>query len=158
VGFITCIIFVSIVHHTSKASFCLSCHEMEPAGKGWRLSAHYANRQGIVVQCRDCHIEPGLGGEIKAEFTSGLKDFLVHLFQRPKATKELREKWKEISRAKISDANCRKCHKTLIPPGIKMGGIIAHMSYERNKDTLKITCLKCHYHTFHGPKPAYGTL
>jgi len=158
VGIILCFVGIMVVHSTSQSNFCLSCHEMGPAGKDWQISAHYSNKQGVVAQCRDCHINPGLTKELEAKFTSGLRDMLTHIFQKPQATTEVRDEWRKMARASIEDESCRNCHRVLIPPGISQGGIIAHLTYRRSRKTLGLRCITCHYHRFHGPKPAYGTL
>ena len=157
-GAALCFFGILIVHSTSKSSFCLSCHEMKPAGADWRTSAHYANARGVVAECRDCHIKPGLVHEVLAKMTDGTKDLMFHLVDNPEPTEDVREKWRASVRKSISDESCRHCHRVLIPPGISKGGIIAHMTYQRSKDQLGLKCVKCHYHRFHGPKPEYGTL
>ncbi len=158
VGAALCFFGILIVHSTSKASFCLSCHEMRPAGADWKVSAHYANSKGVVAECKDCHIKPGLIHEILAKMTDGTKDLMFHIVEKPNPTEEVRSRWRASARKSISDESCRHCHKVLIPPNISKGGIIAHMTYRRSKDQLGLKCIKCHFHRFHGPKPAYGTL
>ena len=158
VGIILCFVGIMVVHSTSQSNFCLSCHEMGPAGKDWQISAHYSNKQGVVAQCRDCHINPGLTEKLKAKFTSGTRDIFTHLFQKPQATHEVRDEWRKRARTSIKDESCKNCHRVLIPPGISKGGIIAHLTYRRSRETLGLRCITCHYHRFHGPKPAYGTL
>jgi nitrate/TMAO reductase-like tetraheme cytochrome c subunit len=158
IGIVLCFAAIMVVHSTSNSNFCLSCHEMNASGRDWQASIHYANRRGVVAQCRDCHIGPGLVQEVKAKFSSGARDMLVHLFQRPRATQEVREDWRKKARASIKDESCRHCHMVLISPGIKKGGIIAHLTYQRSGKRLNLKCITCHYHRFHGPKPEYGTL
>ena len=158
VGIVLCFAGILMVHSTSKSSFCLSCHEMDAPGRDWQDSVHYVNNKGVVAECRDCHIGPGLVEEVKAKFTAGTRDMLVHLFQRPNATPEVRADWRKSARASIKDESCRHCHMVLIAPGIGQGGIIAHLTYQRSGKNLGLKCITCHYHRFHGPKPAYGTL
>jgi nitrate/TMAO reductase-like tetraheme cytochrome c subunit len=49
------------VHYTETASFCGRCHTMGPELKAYQLSAHRE------VSCTECHVEPGVGGFVKAK-------------------------------------------------------------------------------------------
>jgi nitrate/TMAO reductase-like tetraheme cytochrome c subunit len=49
------------VKYTETASFCGRCHTMGPELKAYQLSAHRE------VACAECHVEPGVGGFVKAK-------------------------------------------------------------------------------------------
>lgn len=70
---------VQLIHWTETADFCGRCHTMGP-----ELTAH-ANGPHSDVTCGECHVEPGLGGWVKAKIngTRQLIEIVVGSFPRP---------------------------------------------------------------------------
>ena len=56
--------------------------------------------------------------------------------------------WAEKRRLKFTfESACRHCHHVLTPPGMPMGGLIAHRAYLIGETTKK--CADCHPHVGH---------
>ncbi len=69
------VLSVGAVEATSTASFCNSCHIMEPYYDSWKHSAHKN------VQCVKCHIEPGVENFFAAKF-NGLGQVVDDILHR----------------------------------------------------------------------------
>jgi hypothetical protein len=52
--------FAGTVVATESNEFCVSCHELDYAYKGWEQSTHVNNPEGVVADCVDCHVPPQL--------------------------------------------------------------------------------------------------
>ncbi len=134
---------------TSQTGFCISCHEMRfVAEQGWKKSPHFDNEHGVVAQCADCHVPPGILSKVWTKTRDGTKDILVHLFGNTDIHKM---DWKELgklARSKIHDSACRKCHDSLTRKG-PLKAIIAHRENQRLSRRRK-KCLECHNQSFHG--------
>jgi cytochrome c-type protein NapC len=97
------------VRESSKTTFCLSCHEMQPYGKSLfadnrsALSAvHYQNR--LVdrdVTCYSCHADYAMFGDVKAKL-NGLRHVWVHYFGTIPEKIALYQPY--------PSANCLHCH------------------------------------------------
>ncbi len=86
--------------HTSRPSFCGSCHIMQPYFKSWENSKH----GNADIDCVDCHYAPGEHRTIKAKF-KGLGQLFSYLAV---GDTEVRKP------AIVSDLSCTtaKCHPT----------------------------------------------
>jgi len=60
---------VAVVHYSETASFCGSCHTMDPELKAYAISPHKE------VTCGECHVEPGVAGFVKAK-ANGTKQLM----------------------------------------------------------------------------------
>ena len=156
IGAMTAAVMISVsvyaVHETSTSEFCMVCHEMRIVGEqGWMKSVHYENPQGIVAQCRDCHIPVNIINMLWTKTRDGLKDIYVHWFGN--AVPHQMD-WNELrvnARKKIVDESCRKCHSILTPQGAPIKTIFAHREYMRMKrNAFHIRCIECHTEDFHG--------
>ncbi|MBC7306368.1 MAG: NapC/NirT family cytochrome c [Dietzia sp.] len=58
---------VEVVHYSEGASFCTTCHTMEPQKKAYEAGAHQD------VACGKCHVAPGVMGFVKAKL-AGTKE------------------------------------------------------------------------------------
>lgn len=69
----------STLHYSETASFCGSCHTMDPELKAYKISPHRD------VACAECHVEPGLRGMIKAKAngTKQLIQILTDTYPKP---------------------------------------------------------------------------
>jgi nitrate/TMAO reductase-like tetraheme cytochrome c subunit len=118
------------------------------ADQGWNRSAHYSNEQGVVAQCKDCHIPPEPVHKFWAKSRDGIKDVVVHTFGESDPYKMHWDKLTVSARRKISNSSCLKCHKNLTPKGAPIKVIVAHRAFLRLNDDRK--CLECHRESFHG--------
>ncbi len=137
------------IHATSGSEFCMICHEMEVVGiHGWLHSAHVKNDRGVVAECGDCHIPPGLVPMLWTKARDGSKDIWVHLFGESDPGEMEWMELRETARAKIRDSACERCHSEPVPRGASIKMIVAHRANLR-LDTPK-KCLDCHREQFHG--------
>ncbi len=133
---------------TNKDVFCASCHIMEPFRTSWQGSVHGGqNPQGFVAQCVDCHLPHGNFLEyVFVKGKTGIGD-VVQNFYVDGAEFDWVEN-AEKNRLKFTfESACRHCHHVLTPPGLTMGGLIAHRSYLRGEANR--TCAECHPHVGH---------
>lgn len=67
------------VHYTETTSFCGRCHTMDAELKAHRMSVH------AELTCAECHVEPGVGGWVKAKIngTKQLAQVLTGNFPQP---------------------------------------------------------------------------
>jgi cytochrome c-type protein NapC len=98
------------VHESSRTSFCLSCHEMQPYGmslfadnRAALSAAHYQNR--LVERdstCYSCHADYAMFGDVKAKL-NGLRHVWVHYFRKVPEKIALYQPY--------PSANCLHCHE-----------------------------------------------
>jgi nitrate/TMAO reductase-like tetraheme cytochrome c subunit len=90
---------MTAVHYSETPGFCGLCHTMDPELKAYAMSAHKD------VTCAECHINPGLGGFVKAK-ANGTKQ-LLHILtgQYPKPI----EPPDHADLPPVKDS-CLKCH------------------------------------------------
>jgi cytochrome c nitrite reductase small subunit len=137
------------IEATSTPEFCMTCHEMKIVGEqGWEKSGHVHNSGGVVAECKDCHIPPGLVPMLWTKARDGSKDIFMHVFGESDPYKIKWDEHGRTARKKISDSSCLRCHKNLIPDGASIKMIIAHREYKRLDGQKK--CLDCHTNEFHG--------
>lgn len=133
---------------TSSNEFCMSCHIHPHAEESWKLSTHYDNKSGIVVNCVECHLPPpGTFNYLVTKAETGLRDVYGILF---KDKEEFNwEAKRQLSHAvkHTYEESCKKCHQNLFPRAISDEGLHAHLYYSNNEATLN--CLNCHLHVGH---------
>jgi cytochrome c-type protein NapC len=98
------------VRQSSRTSFCLSCHEMQPYGKSLFAdnraalsAAHYQNR--LVERestCYSCHTDYAMFGDVKAKL-NGLRHVWVHYFGKVPEKIALYQPY--------PSSNCLHCHE-----------------------------------------------
>jgi len=138
-----------VIHATSETEFCLLCHEMAIVGRyGWLHSAHVRNDKGVVADCEDCHIPPGLVPMLWTKARDGTKDVAVHLFGESDPNEMAWMELRESARRKIRDSACETCHGEPVPHGASIKMIVAHRANMRLRNRKK--CLDCHREEFHG--------
>lgn len=137
------------VGYTSSEKFCIGCHEMEAAYRGWRESSHYDNKMGVVASCADCHLPVDGISKMKVKTISGIKDTFYHYFGDPENID--REELAKKARAGITNDSCMRCHKNLVPSAISKGGMIAHRALEKGEQKR---CIECHTNLVHNIRPA----
>ncbi len=137
------------IHITSDPQFCMSCHEMRIVGEqGWMYSPHYQNAHGVVAECTDCHVPPGVVATLWTKTRDGLKDIVVHTLGNPNPALMDWDHLAEQARSKIRDEACLRCHENLTPKGASIKQLIAHREYLRLGGEKR--CLDCHTEEFHG--------
>jgi len=82
-------------------AFCVSCHEMERPGKGWKAS----NAAEDHPDCIMCHSGPGPLGVVEAQMR-GLGMIVEHFV-------ESEEKLRGPFKAKVPDRFCTQCHEPM---------------------------------------------
>ena len=137
-----------MIETTNKDTFCASCHIMEPFRTSWQEAVHGGkNPQGFAAQCVDCHLPHGDFFEfftVKAVTGTGdlIQNFYIDGAEFDWAGNA------EKRRLKFTfESACRHCHHVLTPPGMPMGGLIAHRAYLIGETTKK--CADCHPHVGH---------
>ncbi|MFC1489806.1 cytochrome c3 family protein [Candidatus Latescibacterota bacterium] len=140
---------ITSIHLTGGHEFCMSCHEMRIVGEqGWMHSIHYRNSNGIIADCKDCHIPPELAHMLWTKARDGSKDIFVHLFGISEPTQMNWEHLRETARSKISDSSCEKCHSNITDKGVPLKAIVAHRAAQRMNGRKR--CVDCHLKEFHG--------
>jgi hypothetical protein len=104
-------------------TFCVSCHEMERPGKGWKASEAAEDHPNCIM----CHSGPGPFGVVEAQMR-GLGMIVEHFVE---SEEELRGPFK----AKVPDRFCTQCHDPMEiePPHKKLS-------------TQGKACRDCHKH------------
>jgi nitrate/TMAO reductase-like tetraheme cytochrome c subunit len=137
VGVVAFVAVVAVIFYvTGEASFCGSCHEMQPEVNGWRAGTHKD------VSCFACHSDPGVIGYLKAHVGDGLRDVWVHFTQRPETI--------VVKGQIIPQSRCLACH------GDKaQGKAPAFPTPQTVFDHPDRTsyCPECHRDSIHGKKP-----
>lgn len=82
----------------SSPTFCVSCHEMERPGKGWKKSEASEDHPNCIM----CHSGPGPFGVVEAQMR-GLGMIVAHFVD---SEEDLRGPFK----AKVPDRFCTQCH------------------------------------------------
>lgn len=124
------------MHATSKASFCISCHEMGNACGTWNRSKH--SQKG--VECIDCHVKPGKINYLLAKIMA-VRHGAYHLLVKDP------EKMKKLIResAKTPWEACYYCHKDIRTKTSVNGLRIKH----HNDELTEKLCTDCHWKIAH---------
>jgi len=90
---------IAVAQWTETADFCGRCHTMGPELAGHQLSAHRE------LACAECHVEPGIGGWIKAKVngTRQLIEVITGTFPTPIPPPGHED-------LPPSTVTCRRCH------------------------------------------------
>ncbi len=137
-----------MIQTTNTDAFCITCHIMTPFRTSWRHAVHGArNPQGFAAQCVDCHLPHGNFFEyFLVKGMTGTGD-VIQNFYIDGATFDWAANAEKNRLEFTFESACRHCHYDLTPPGLPMGGLIAHRTFLRG-DTTK-TCAQCHPHVGH---------
>jgi nitrate/TMAO reductase-like tetraheme cytochrome c subunit len=71
-------VFETVFDYTSTTPFCLSCHEMKVMQEELSATAHFRNRAGVRVECKDCHVPAGQLAKLVAKIRA-LDDVYAHV-------------------------------------------------------------------------------
>lgn len=128
------ILTAGLAAFTSRSSFCVTCHYMQPFYDSWKSSSH--NK----VECIECHFAPGLKGAI-----AGKLNGLVQLVKYTSLTYKKSRPW-----AEIPDESCLRtgCHEARLLKGrvnYKEGVVFDHAPHLGElKRGKKLRCTSCH--------------
>ena len=150
-GVVGCIIIITVgnktIEYTSTNDYCMSCHVHPHAEQSWKLSPHYNNRSGVVVNCVECHLPPKGHGYLMAKAKHGFKDVYGVLF-KDSADFDWEEKSKlEHAKDFVYNESCVKCHQNLFPLTLSPEGDDAHLYYFTSNSDLR--CINCHLEVGH---------
>ena len=132
----------------SKSEYCGSkCHEMNVAYRSWELSPHGANKNGVRVECIDCHLPPRehFFTHIAVKAYAGAKDIYKHHFGTDYDVEKSRKK----VLANLSGEICLGCHDDLFARPVNPAARIAHLESLSKPDGEYYKCIKCHESTGH---------
>jgi sulfatase modifying factor 1 len=160
------------VNYTSTDAFCeQACHSHPHATQFWIQSAHYSNRDGVVVHCTDCHLPPGGVQYLAEKARLGAHDAYGQLFRDVSKIDWARQRQLDRAVTFTYDAGCIHCHSNLFTQGLsKVEGALpsgdqktdaqqiremrivarrmeAHLYYQRNRERLH--CVNCHLFAGH---------
>jgi nitrate/TMAO reductase-like tetraheme cytochrome c subunit len=141
------------VEVTSTASFCNSCHIMEPYYASWKKGSHKD------VQCIKCHIEPGAEGFIAAKL-NGLgqvvDDVLNRTSNKPSASVSVLSctrsgchsvetlQKKEINNGKFKFRHDKHLGQKHLGVEISCGTCHAHVKGDQHFEVTTNVCITCH--------------
>jgi formylglycine-generating enzyme len=145
-----CVIFsaAKLNKYTSTNTFCASCHTVHPhAIQSWKLSTHYDNKSGIVVNCVECHLPPEGIEKYSEKIKTGLRDVYGTVCKDVSKIN-----WEEKSRPEYAvrhtfESSCIHCHQNLFPLKLSEKGEDAHLYYLNNKKDVR--CINCHISVGH---------
>jgi nitrate/TMAO reductase-like tetraheme cytochrome c subunit len=114
---------VVAVNWTETADFCGRCHTMGPELKAYQMSPHRE------LTCAECHVEPGLGGWIKAKLKGTKQLFEVVTGQFPKPIPP-----PDHADLPSTTETCLRCHD--LAPLVAKGGpvkLILNARYQKDE-------------------------
>ena len=115
-GLVITVLFVGVggfFGYTNNMEFCISCHEMEQNPyQELKKTLHYKNRNGVRVECQDCHVPESNPAYLMAKMWA-LKDVVHHLLgtiDTPEKFEAHRLEMAERVWAKMEATGSRECH------------------------------------------------
>ena len=136
-----------VMDKTSTNEFCEVCHVHPHVTESWKLSTHYDNKSGIVVNCVECHLPPKGHGYMKEKIKLGVKDLYSYMFKDSADFNWEAKSTVEEAQRFTSKESCIKCHVNLFPRTLNKEGMDAHLYYSQHEDELH--CINCHLNVGH---------
>lgn len=138
---------------TSTNQFCEYCHVHPQAAQSWRLSTHFDNKSGVIVNCVDCHLPPSGFAYLQAKTVTGLRDVYGLLFKNAEEFNWELKSSREVAAKHVYKSACLYCHQNLFPRTLSKKGEDAHLYYDQKADML--LCINCHLEVghYHEKKP-----
>lgn len=90
---------VEVVHYSESASFCTTCHTMQPQKKAYEAGIHQD------VSCGECHVDPGVMGFVKAKLAGTRELYALVTNTYPTPIPPL-----EHDALPSTKNTCEKCH------------------------------------------------
>ena len=151
VGLIISLSTAFMIHHTSDAEFCGSCHAMKPIKMAYDNDIHGGNNPfGFRAKCADCHLpHDGTLHYLWAKQMSGLHDTISAIFKDP--SKIDWDKNRDRRAEFVYDSGCLSCHTRLTTsPQMADWKKEVHKRYFKYKDNNEnFRCVNCHQHVGH---------
>lgn len=138
-----------LVAATGTDEFCGgACHSMQWVAKEHKVSAHGANRLGLVAACHDCHIPHQYPQLLFYKARAGIKDVIAEasgvISTEEKFKKErlrlAKVVWTEFK--ETNSGNCRTCHKFTPEVVAKQKPFVQPMHQQFLDGSA--TCIDCH--------------
>lgn len=127
------LVFAVAAELTSRPSFCVTCHYMEPYYESWKHSTH------SDVTCVKCHFPPGLAGTIRGKIEG-----LVQVVNYMTSTYVRRKPWAEIDNASCLQSGCHD--ERLLKGKVNFKNVV--FDHKEHTDDLrrgkKLRCTSCH--------------
>jgi len=146
-GFGTAILCFVVLNAATRpfetSEYCgTACHEMQSLYEGWKLSEHYVNSTGVVVDCVDCHLPPKdkYLTHLSAKLCVGVRDLYKHYFVKSYDDNKQREK----VLMEMPDERCTRCHSNLLARPSSVAARIAHKVPAEPADVNIPRCVECH--------------
>ena len=146
-GILAAILINWFLQYTSTNSFCESCHVHPQATISWRQGNHYDNRNGIIVDCVDCHLPPQGIDYLQAKAYTGMRDLLATLFTNTDQINWEQKSSRAFAVNHVYKSSCLHCHQNLFPRTLSKKGQEAHLYYDQQADDLR--CINCHLEVGH---------
>jgi nitrate/TMAO reductase-like tetraheme cytochrome c subunit len=126
-GSIITMVGLKAASYSESAAFCTKCHQMGPELRAYNTSAH------SELPCADCHVNPGVGGWLKAKIkgTQQLIEVVTGTFPQPIPPPD-------HSEMPPVTATCLKCHS--LASITKDGGpirLVLRPTYEQNQTNTR---------------------
>lgn len=136
------ILYIGAVRLSESDYACGKCHSAEK--ESWAVSTHK------TVHCRDCHIDPGMSGEIKAQLR-GMRNLWVSITKGNEVTPH-------EDPIPISTENCFSCHAAVLYvneigfvdlPDNSLKGQSMTIAHRTHVSKYNIECVECHRGVVH---------
>ena len=141
------------LERTSTTEYCISCHEIRSRLDELEKSVHAVDWDGEPMECRSCHVPPGLGPKLIAVKLLGVKDLFVHYSVDVERLD--RRQMQLDARRIVADENCLECHEDLYRntegEEISELGRLGHEAYLGKNGTTRRNCAGCHPNIAHLP-------
>jgi len=130
------VIFTAVAAEwTSRSSFCVTCHYMQPFYDSWKSSSHHD------VECIKCHYPPNFQGAVKGKLR-GIYQVVAYVSQAYKRSRP----WAEIQDASCLRPNCHSVNIMADTTVVMYRGVryqhAAHLEHPRRGTRLR--CTSCH--------------
>jgi nitrate/TMAO reductase-like tetraheme cytochrome c subunit len=114
-GVLTVFFINPVLDYTSTNEFCAACHIHPQANTSWRLSTHYDNKSGVMVNCVECHLPPGGVDYLTAKMTTGARDVYAKIFKDESNINWELKSSREYATKHVYKSACIYCHSNLFP-------------------------------------------
>jgi len=152
--FISWIITDEGITATSDATFCVSCHSMEPFEKAHTADIHGGtNAHGVRATCAQCHLPHDSSfNYLYTKARTGIHDLWVENFGDPENIDW--EAKREHSESYVYDSGCITCHTNLQKATMATNkAFIAHRDYFL--EVIDDKCVTCHQNVGHAELSSY---
>ncbi|MBT1445215.1 NapC/NirT family cytochrome c [Shewanella sp. JM162201] len=141
------------LHMTSTDEFCMTCHSNHSLKTEVLESAHGNNKNGIVVQCQQCHIaqEPFAYLKKKIIVSKDVIGFLtIDGFNTQEWLEANRKEQADLARdylRAIDSSTCQNCHNRIYEnqsENMSKMAVRMHSNNFKKDPAERKTCIDCH--------------